>query len=65
MNIVKNMEAVFVAAVAVAAFASYATADVETVRTPIEQISSTDGQIATVVVSAKRLNAAEKARLGS
>jgi hypothetical protein len=66
MNIVKNMEAFFVAALAVAAFSAYATADVKPVAAkPVEQISSSDGRIATVVVSTKRLSAEEKARLGS
>lgn len=66
MNVVKNMEAVFVAALAVIAFSTYATADVKPVAAKqIDNISSSDGRIATVVVSAKRLSAAEKARLGS
>jgi len=66
MNVVKNMEAVFVAALAVIAFSTYATADVKPVASKqTENISSSDGRIATVVVSTKRLSAAEKARLGS
>jgi len=64
MNIVKNMEAIFVAALAVAAFTTYATADVAAVAKPAAQTIA-EGKIATVVVSTKRLTAAEKARLGS
>jgi hypothetical protein len=64
MNIIKNMEAVFVAALAVAAFATYATAEVAVVAKPTAQVIA-EGKIATVVVSTKRLTAAEKARLGS
>ena len=69
MNLIKNMEFVFVTALAVAGFASYATADVRTApaATPAAiaaQIGTSD-QIATVVVRTKRLTAAEKARLGS
>ncbi|HEY0060598.1 MAG TPA: hypothetical protein VGC21_00675 [Telluria sp.] len=64
MNIVKNMEAVFVAAFAVAAFATYATADVVPVAKPAAQ-AAVDAKMAVVVVSAKRLTAAEKARIGS
>jgi hypothetical protein len=64
MNIVKNMEALFVAALAVAAFATYATADVAVVTKPAAQAIA-EGKIATVVVTTKRLTPAEKARLGS
>jgi len=64
MNIVKNMEAVFVAAVALFAFAAFATADVAVVAKPTAQAIA-NGKIATVVVTAKRLTPAEKARLGS
>ena len=67
MNIVKNMEAFFIAAIAVTAFTAYATADVAVPSKPLaDQISNLeDGRIATVVVTAKRLSSAEKARLGS
>lgn len=71
MNIVKNMEVVFVAALALAAVTSFATAKVNapraaaTVTTSAAAPMSIDGEIATVVVTAKRLTAQEKARLGS
>lgn len=66
MNIAKNMEIVFVAILAVAGFATYATADV-TPRAPKAAPAAVAAQndIATVVVSTKRLTAEEKARLDS
>ncbi|UUZ56028.1 hypothetical protein LP419_11925 [Massilia sp. H-1] len=64
MNLVKNMEAIFVAALAVAAFATYATADDAVITKPAAQTIA-EGKIATVVVTTKRLTPAEKARLGS
>ena len=63
MNIAKNMEAVFVAALIVAGFTTFATANV-TVKAPAAQAVA-EAKMATVVVSTKRLTAAEKARLGS
>lgn len=66
MNIAKNMEAFFVAAAVVAGFATYATADVAPAPTkPLEAMITTDNQVATVVVSAKRLTPAQKANLDS
>lgn len=67
MNIVKNMEFVFIAALALAGFTTFATADV----TPAPKAAAVaapvaaDERIATVVVSTKRLTADQKARLGS
>jgi hypothetical protein len=43
MNIAKNMEAVFVAAIAVAAFTTYATADVAVPSKPVAPVVSSDG----------------------
>ena len=63
MNIAKNMEAVFVAILLVAGFTTFATADV-TATAPAAK-AAPEAKIATVVVSTKRLSAAEKARLGS
>ena len=67
MNIVKNMEVVFVTALVVAGFTSFATADVRPVVTPAARAAQigTQEQVATVIVRTKRLTAAEKARLGS
>lgn len=63
MNALKNMEVVFIAALALAGFMSYATADVTAPATKAAVAASSD--IATVVVTAKRLTAAEKASIGS
>lgn len=67
MNIANNMEALFVAAIAAAAFATFATADTPAPAKPGAQVAqiAADTKIATVVISTKRLTAAEKARLGS
>lgn len=63
MKIVKNMEAVFIAAVALVAATAFA-ADFNAAE--IDQAAvATDGEIATVVITAKRMTAAEKARTGS
>ena len=65
MKVRKNLEGVFVAAAVVATFASYATAKMPEAR-PASQpqvIALADASIPTVVVSAKRLTAAEKAAL--
>jgi len=68
MNIAKNMEAIFVAIIAIAAATSIATASVPKFRTaPVSVVASADaadsGAMHTVYVSAKRLSAAEKAAL--
>ena len=63
MNIIKNMEAVFVAALLIVGFSTFATADVAPTAPAAK--AATEANIATVVVSAKRLTAEEKTRLGS
>ncbi len=63
MDAIKNMEVVFVAALILAGFTTFATADV-TVTAPAAK-ATVEAPMATVVVSTKRLTAAEKARLGS
>lgn len=63
MNITKNMEAVFIAALILAGFTTFATANV-VVTAPVAK-AVVEAKMATVVVSTKRLTAAEKARLGS
>ena len=68
MNIAKNMEVVFVAALVLAGFTSFATADVRQAPASAAKIAaqiSTQDQVATVIVSTKRLTADEKTRLGS
>ena len=65
MNIAKNMEAIFVAIIAVAAAPSLATAAVPKFRAaPVTLVARADqATMHTVYVSAKRLSAAEKAAL--
>ncbi|WP_426107486.1 hypothetical protein [Massilia sp. TSP1-1-2] len=63
MNINKNMEAVFVAALILAGFTTFATANV-VVTAPVAK-AAIEAKMVTVVVSTKRLTAEEKARLGS
>ncbi|QYF94446.1 hypothetical protein KY495_04305 [Massilia sp. PAMC28688] len=68
MNIAKNMEVVFIAALAFAGFTTFATADVTPApkaQAAVAAPSVAEASIATVVVSTKRLTAEEKARLGS
>jgi Flp pilus assembly protein CpaB len=65
MNIAKNMEAIFVAALIVAGVTSYATAAVPTfhaARSTVDAVADA-GAMPTVVVTAKRLSAAQKAAL--
>ncbi|OYO30937.1 hypothetical protein [Janthinobacterium sp. PC23-8] len=65
MNIAKNMEAIFVAIIAIAAATSIATASVPTLRAaPASVVASSDATVMhTVYVSARRLSAEEKAAL--
>ncbi|MBC7686459.1 MAG: hypothetical protein H7176_14685 [Bdellovibrionales bacterium] len=68
MSIVKNMEVVFVAALVLAGFTTYAMADVRPAPPTAAKIAaqiSTGDKVATVIVTTKRLTASEKARLGS
>ena len=68
MSIVKNMEVVFVAALVLAGFATYATATVTPAPASAAKVAaqiSTGERVATVIVTTKRLTAGEKARLGS
>jgi hypothetical protein len=65
MNIAKNMEAIFVAALIVAGVTGYATAAVPTfhaARSTVVAAADTNA-IPTVVVTAKRLSAEQKAAL--
>ncbi len=63
MNIIKNMEAVFVAIVILAGVATFATAKVAP-KAPAAQATAQE-KVSTVVVTSKRLSAAQKARLDS
>lgn len=63
MKLRKNIEGIFLAAAAVATFASFATAQIpqaSVTEAPV-MIAAAEASIPTVVVSAKRLTAAEKA----
>jgi hypothetical protein len=64
MNIAKNMEAIFFAAIALVSVTSFATADnaVRTAGPALAQQAEVPMHV--VTVSAKRLTAAEKAALG-
>ena len=64
MNIMKNMEAIFLAAVFLAGVTSVASAASENARQRYDAQVSVEGkQMAVVKVSAKRLTAAEKASM--
>ena len=66
MNIAKNMEVIFVAAVALIGSASFATATPQRALAPAAIVASAAPSADTmqvVTVSAKRLTLAEKARL--
>ncbi|HEX7986872.1 MAG TPA: hypothetical protein VF616_25400 [Duganella sp.] len=66
MNIAKNMEAIFVAAVVIAGATSFATAAVPATRAaaPAAVVAKADTNAMQVVtITAKRLTAAEKAAL--
>ena len=63
MSIVKNMEAVFIAVIVLAGVATFATAKVAPKATAAQ--AATKEKMNTVVVTTKRLTAAQKARLDS
>jgi hypothetical protein len=69
MNILKNMEAIFLATLALAGATSYASAAIPAMhvqhgtRVSVEQTSVDGRQIEVITVTATRLSAADKARL--
>lgn len=65
MKVRKNLEAVFLAAAFVTTFAAFATAQVPALNAAAPAVASVaaDTNMAVVVVTAKRLTAAEKAAL--
>ncbi|SFU81734.1 hypothetical protein [Pseudoduganella namucuonensis] len=67
MNALKNMEIIFVAAAALGAVTSFATASEPVIAMPaaafVETAAVADAKMPVVVVAAKRLTAAEKAAL--
>jgi hypothetical protein len=62
MNIAKNMEFVFIIAVALTCITAFA-APAKTVTAP--QVVTTSAKMITVTVTTKRLTAAQKAQLGA
>jgi Flp pilus assembly protein CpaB len=64
MNLIKNMEAVFVAVVILAGVATFATAKVTPAPATASQAAAQEHMV-TIVVSTKRLTAAQKAELDS
>jgi hypothetical protein len=64
MNIAKNMEAIFVAAIVIASATTFATAAVPATRATAPVAAKAEAsKMQVVTVSAKRLTAAEKAAL--
>ena len=65
MNIAKNMEAIFLAAVALASVTSFATAStpVQRIDPPALTQAAADTSMTVVTITGKRLTAAEKAAL--
>lgn len=64
MNIAKNMEAIFIAAVALATFIAYAAAPAPTLRA-LDSAVAVSGKMAVVVITGKRLSAEEKVKLAA
>ncbi|MDB5963497.1 MAG: hypothetical protein JWP59_4791 [Massilia sp.] len=62
MKRIKNLEALFLAAAAMATFATYATAEVPAAATTVQAVSSTPA-MQVVVIKGQRLTAAQKAAL--
>jgi hypothetical protein len=64
MNVLKNMEAIFIAAAVIAGATSFASAGVaKQPAAPVAKASlATEGKMAVVTVTAKRMTADEKAR---
>lgn len=63
MNIAKNMEAIFFAAIALASVTGFATASADTPvsRAPSFSAAAPEAKMQVVTVTAKRMTAAEKA----
>lgn len=62
MNIAKNMEVIFFAAIALISATSFATADTPVRAAPQVSAAVVDAPMQVVTISAKRLTAAEKAQ---
>jgi len=62
MNIAKNMEAIFFAAIALVSVTGFATAQADALHGRAASVSAVpEGKMQVVTISAKRLSAAEKA----
>lgn len=64
MSIVKNMEVIFVTALVVAGFTTFATANERPAAPTVVKVGQQEKMV-TIVVSTKRLTQEEKNRLGS
>lgn len=62
MNIAKNMEAIFFAAIALVSVTSFATAEAPVRAAPQANAAVAEAPMQVVTISAKRLTAAEKAQ---
>jgi len=62
MNIAKNMEAIFFAAIALVSVTSFATAEAPVRAVPQANAAVAEAPMQVVTISAKRLTAAEKAQ---
>jgi hypothetical protein len=67
MNIAKNMEVIFIAALALASVTSLANASVPAHRSaaPVAQQATPAAPMTVVTITGKRLSAAQKAQLGA
>lgn len=66
MNVLKNMEIIFVVAASLAVVTSYATASTPVIAMPAAAVASSaaaPAKMPVVVIAGKRLSAAEKAAL--
>ena len=61
MNIAKNMEAIFFAAIALVSVTGFATASADASLSRAASVSAPEAKMQVVTISAKRLSAAEKA----
>lgn len=67
MNIAKNMEVIFIAALALASVTSLANASVPAYRSaaPVAKQATPTAPMTVVTITGKRLSAAQKAKLGA
>ena len=63
MNVLKNMEAIFVVAFALVSATSFATAAIPAAHVPAKVEVSKDAEMVVLTITAKRLTPAQKAKL--